>query len=245
MTLEQGDSWTARVWEVKTWHQAFMGEGKEKEDWRWEPWATWWLLDVGERLWCHRRLRLGDCEAANWMEEMVKGATVIHLLDNDSILLFTDCIFAFCHIFYTCTLLPTLCFWKKLFAVKIIDFFLKPNKYSFPFFPFILQDELWALAARFQNLSLYSIRHIDVVEAMRGKYFNPWWIAEEEEFMSPILLKFEDNDFCFFCLCFFSFAFYILWQWIRHIIILFSSLDISSKFAWTREGMFLYYFLPF
>lgn len=96
----------------------------------------------------------------------MKGATVLHLLGNDSILLFANCIFAFCHIFYTCTLLPTLYFWKKLFAIKIIDFFLKPNKYSIPFFPFILQDELWALAARFQTLSLYSIRHIDVVEAM-------------------------------------------------------------------------------
>lgn len=37
---------------------------------------------------------------------------------------------------------------------------------------------------------------------MSWKYFNPWWIAEEE-FMSPILLKFEDNDFCLFCLRFF------------------------------------------
>lgn len=28
MTLEQGDSWTARVWEVKAWHQAFRGGGE-------------------------------------------------------------------------------------------------------------------------------------------------------------------------------------------------------------------------
>lgn len=99
------------------------GEGKEKEDWRWEPWGTCWLLDVGERLWRHHRWCLGGCEAANWIEETVKGATVLHLLGNDSILLFANCIFAFCHIFYTCTLLPTLYFWKKLFAIKIIDFF--------------------------------------------------------------------------------------------------------------------------
>lgn len=84
-------------------------------------------------------------------------------------------------------------------------FFFSLNQihYPFPFSPLVLQDEPLALAARFQTLSLYSIKYMDVVEAMSCEYFNPGLVAEEEGFMSPILFKFEDNDFCLFCLCFF------------------------------------------
>ena len=62
--------------------------------------------------------------------------------------------------------------------------------------------------------------------------------------MSPILFKFEDNDFCLSCLCFFL-LYFTFCDSESDTIIPFSSFGVSSRATWTKKGMLLCYFLPF